>query len=119
MEFKSGDVHILNCFGCIQGSELNSQSFLMRSLYPGCSPCLIKSAQSLVPERIDHEGNIACCALRNKYGMLHNVSSQSRGGAASIWRRLLCLLSRFLEFFSYYFPECIFQAFIMRINIFS
>ena len=38
---------------------------------------------------------------------------------ASVSDDLLCLLPRFLEFFSYYFPECIFQAFIMRLNMFS
>lgn len=66
MEAESRDVHVLDRLGGLERRQLHAQTFRMRGLNAGQAPRLIELPQPFVPERLDHERSIACCASRNK-----------------------------------------------------
>ena len=60
------DVHVLDDLGRIEGSQLHSQPLRMLRLASGQGTRLVEPPQSLVPERLDHDSSVPCCASRNK-----------------------------------------------------
>lgn len=68
MQPETGDIHVLYGGGGIQGGQLEPELLYMIGVYTDRIPGLVKTTQSLVPERLDHDGIIARCALRIKCG---------------------------------------------------
>ena len=66
MEPESRDIHVPDRLGGLECGQLHAQTLRMRGLNAGQTPRLIELPQPFVPERLDHERSIACCASRNK-----------------------------------------------------
>ena len=81
MQLGSWNIDIANDLRRLQGNQQHPQSFRMLRLDASKIAGLIKAAQPLVPNRLDHTRSVACCASRNKRPNVR-VERAARGALA-------------------------------------
>lgn len=65
MQPETGDIHVLYGGGGIQGGQLEPELLYMIGVYADRIPGLVKTTQSLVPERLNYNSIMARCASGN------------------------------------------------------
>jgi hypothetical protein len=66
MKPEARDIHVLDGLSRLERRQLHPKTIGMLGLYASLAPGLVELPKPFVPEGLDHQRRIACCASRNK-----------------------------------------------------